>query len=523
MSKKIGLLLLTLCMLGSLLAACSSNNNEPKPTASTGSTNTGSDSDAVNGVKDYGKVYVYANYGHLGNVVDLSKKEALEEVRQYIKEKSGVEVIEIVPPKGSEADRLNLLLAGNEPLDIFTGSMDLHQANGAAYPLNELLEKYGANVTGVWPESWSKASWEALQKDGEQWATPVSPPMAGNAITIRKDWLEEVGLGVPTNLEELEAVMKAFKEKDPVGNGETIPMITSFNEMNAVLSGLFMENGYGNWIDEEGNVRPTVQHPGYLEFLTLMADWYKKGYIYRESFATDGTKVIELVRSNRVGVAATWHSRTLANTTMIREIDPDAEYVTADIQGPKGYGRLVGTVGKSGTMISKNSQNPEGAMRYLDWLLSDVENYLTAFWGIPGKHWEWTDKEKGVYRRINQDYQGEFMTGFSFAMTVQFREEDPKSNDQWVRPFFAQYLTETEKVKYEGTFDVSYLFDKAKIGEQVPTLSDIERMIEQEVTKFVMGARPLSEYPNFLSQLENAGINKWIEVYTKEYNALKNQ
>jgi len=513
----------------SLLAACSSQTPaDPKPAsapeADNSSNRAGEGKEAESNAKDYGKVYLYPNYGHLGNAVNLSSKETLAEVRQYIKDKSGVEVIEIVPPKGSESDRLNLLLAGNEPLDIYIGSMELHQANGGVMPLNKLLDEYGSGIRALWPSDWSMASWEALKTpDGELWALPISPPMAGEALTIRKDWLDEVSLPVPENLEQFEAVLKAFKEKDPAGNGETIPFITSFNEMNRTLAGLFMDYGYGDWLDAEGKVRPTVQDPGYEEFVKLMADWYKKGYIYRESFSTDSARRIELVRSNRVASAATWHSHTMLQTMAIRKtLDQDAEYVVADLQGPKGYGRMVGGVGRGGTMINKNAKNPEGAVRYLNWLQSDVENYLTAFYGIPGKHWEWVDKEKGLMHRLNTDYAGEFMTGFSFAMTVQFREDDPESNDRWVRPFFQTYLVEKEKVKYTGTSKVSYLIDTAKIAEEVPTSGDIDRMIEQEITKFIMGARPLAEYQQFLKELENAGINKWIEAYTKEYERVKN-
>ncbi|MBP1994063.1 extracellular solute-binding protein [Paenibacillus eucommiae] len=521
MKKKWFQLLLSITLVLSLLAACSSNT-PAEPSASDSGSTAGTDGEAP---KDYGKVYLYPNYGHLGNAVNMSTKETLDEIRQYIKEQTGVEVIEIVPPKGSEADRLNLLLAGNEPLDIYIGTMDLHQASGGAFPLNKLLDNHGQAIRALWPDNWSRASWEALQtSDGELWALPISPPMAGEALTIRKDWLDEVGLPVPTNLEEFEAVLKAFKEKDPVGNGETIPLITSFAEMNRTLAGLFMDNGYGNWIDAEGKVRPTVQNPDYETFVKKMADWFKKGYIYRESFSSDGTRVIELVRANRVGSAATWHSRTFAQTMAIRgTLDQDAEYVVADLQGPKGYGRMVGGVGKAGTMINKNAKNPEGAIRYINWLQSDVDNYLTGYYGLQGKHWEWVDKEQGTLRRLNTDYAGEFMTAFSFAMTVQFREDDPNSNDPWIRPFFAKYLVEKEKVKYEGTSEVSYLFETARIAEEVPSLSDVDRMIEQEITKFIMGARPLSEYAQFLKELEDAGINKWIDAYTKEYERVKDR
>lgn len=36
---------------------------------------------------------------------------------------------------------------------------------------------------------------------------------------IRQDWLDNLNLEIPTTMEELKAVAKAFTEQDPDGNG----------------------------------------------------------------------------------------------------------------------------------------------------------------------------------------------------------------------------------------------------------------------------------------------------------------
>ena len=38
---------------------------------------------------------------------------------------------------------------------------------------------------------------------------------------INQTWLDNLGLEVPTNMDELEEVLIAFKEGDPNGNGDT--------------------------------------------------------------------------------------------------------------------------------------------------------------------------------------------------------------------------------------------------------------------------------------------------------------
>ena len=39
-------------------------------------------------------------------------------------------------------------------------------------------------------------------------------------MIIRQDWLDNLGLKAPTNMDEFEAVIKAFTEDDPDGNGQ---------------------------------------------------------------------------------------------------------------------------------------------------------------------------------------------------------------------------------------------------------------------------------------------------------------
>ena len=59
---------------------------------------------------------------------------------------------------------------------------------------------------------------------------------------IRQDWLDKLGLAVPTTVDELHDVLLAFKNNDPNGNGKAdeIPLFdrsaTSENEMGEYLA-----------------------------------------------------------------------------------------------------------------------------------------------------------------------------------------------------------------------------------------------------------------------------------------------
>ncbi len=500
---------------------CSSSKSADKPAASpSAAASVKPSASAAPTEKKVEKVYVYANGGNLTGATDSSKPESVEKVRKAIIDKIGIDVQAIIPPKGSEADKLNIMLASNEPLDIFMGSMSLHQSKGAVMPLNDLLDKFGQNSKKLWPAEW-KGGWEALTtKDGKIWGLPINAPSAGSAVLLREDWLKKLNLKQPTSIDELETILKAFKDSDPAGGGKTIPLLTNYSELNNSLAAGFMDVGYGNWVDTDGKVKPPVLNPGYKDFVAKVADWYKKGYIYKETFAIDIATQIDLVKQNRVAAAAHWHSRELGNQFALQATNPDAKYVVADqLRGPKGLTMTMGGAQGNGWMISKNSKNPEAAMKYLNWLQSDLENYMLAFFGIEGENWKWVDKANKVYEKLNRDYLGDLIAGMTFAYTVQFRDSAPAGAPAF--DYYKNFLTNPKTSKKIALADYEFKFDTKKLSDNIPTLGDLNRMIEQETIKFIMGARPIGEWDAFLQELNKAGMDKWIAAYTAEYNAVK--
>lgn len=505
-------LLSAVCITSISLYGCSSGNNtDPNSTGNSQSPNV-----SASNVKKPEKVYVYTG------VRQPSKPESVEEVRQYILEKSGIEVIGIIPPKGNEAEKLNILLASGEPLDLFSGTTSDFRNKGAIQPINGLLDKYGANIRKLWHPEWDSAWKAASTPDGKVWGLPQVPPTAGYPVYIRTDWLQKVNLPMPKTIDELEQVLKAFKEKDPAGEGKTIPLLTDLGTMNNALAAGFMDIGYGNWQDADGKLKPYVLNPGYKDFVAKMADWYQKGYIYKEAFTTKGDKQIELVKQNRVAAAALWNSAVNANQYATQQIDPAANYdVAAELRGPKGFVSTMGGVSNQSFMLSKNSQNPEAAIKYVNWLDSDIENYLTAFYGIKGKHWKYKDEKNRVIELMNHDYNGDLMTALNFAYTIQFRVDDPTLSKHL--DYIEKYITNASWTKTAADAEVSYKYDTKEISSQLPMKADLERLISEGITKFIMGARPMSDYDNFMKELNKAGMDKWIEVYTNQYNTAKSK
>jgi len=523
MSRKWMAGIVVLVMMTAVFGCSAASNNESgRQNANTQSADASSP-DAEEGKRSetppkIEKVYIYANAGNLDHVSAFSKPEELELVKQEIIKRSGIEIVPIIPPKGT--DKLSLMLASNEPLDLFMGDVVTYRNQGAIQPLNALLDKHGENIRKLWPAEWSD-SWEAFSdKEDQIWGIPSAPALALKPVFIRADWLEKLGLQMPRTIDEFENVLKTFKEKDPAGNGQTVPLIAPVDALNLGLAGGFMDIGYGNWVDTDGKVKPAELHPGYREFIAKMADWYKKGYIYKETYTLSSAGARELVTKGRVGANLIHYSLVTNSQYDLQKVVPEARYeVAADLQGPQGFIQTLPGTPTLGWLLSKNAQNPEAAIRLIDWIDSDIENYNLLFYGIKDRHWKYVDETNHVMEQINKDYAGEFLTGTTVAYMNMTSFSDPAIKPEY--DYLGKYSGDTSRVKKGATSGVSFRYDYQHIADSLPNQADITRMMYEEIVKFITGARPISEYDKFVEDLYAAGLDKWIEVYTEQYNNAK--
>ena len=62
-----------------------------------------------------------------------------------------------------------------------------------------------------------KQTWDNTKINGKNYVVPIVRPLEVGGLAIRRDWLDKLGLKMPTTMDELYTVMKAFKEKEPDG------------------------------------------------------------------------------------------------------------------------------------------------------------------------------------------------------------------------------------------------------------------------------------------------------------------
>lgn len=140
--------------------------------------------------------------------------------------------------------------------------------------------------------------------DGKIYSMPTrlpSRPKSRNQPVINKAWLDKLGLKAPTTTEELYQVLKAFKEKDPNGNGKP-------DEIPYTETGLNMDflNPFG--ITDINASSMIVQDGKPVYYPTT--DAYKEGLIYTHKLYSEGLIDQELFTQDNTMTSAKWQMQT---------------------------------------------------------------------------------------------------------------------------------------------------------------------------------------------------------------------
>ncbi len=243
---------------------------------------------------------------------------------------------------------------------------------------------------------------------------------------INKAWLDDLGLPVPTSLDELHDALKAFKENDMsskyYGNaaGSTIPMTTGFDEwcwgQNIFYSGF----GFTNWpndvcndlhLKEDGTVEFVCVTDAYRDCLTYFHDWYAEGLMDVEMFSQSDSQLIAKCQQGYVGVSTWWYIEELMG-----EYAKDYVFLPP-LTGPKGteYEDVCNVTIRPGSPISSGQlcitnkcKSPVNLLKFYDqWY--DGETVMQLQYGPKGVFFTGQEEGTGMWLSITvEESQAKF-------------------------------------------------------------------------------------------------------------------
>lgn len=234
---------------------------------------------------------------------DFNETSAL---MKTLEEMHGIHLDWTILTSSNLKEQLQLALVNDCP-DIFTNDACVdtakYSAEGILYDITDLIPQYMPNYMKAL-EEYPDLMERTRQADGRIYSLPrVSPYYkTGAALYINQEWLDKLGLAVPTTTEEFYNVLCAFRDNDCNGNGDAsdeIPFTwanTRLDYSMASFMGIFGKEaaGIGDGgksmalcYSEDGVVYNNRVTEGYKDGIRYLARLYADNLIDPEVFTQD--------------------------------------------------------------------------------------------------------------------------------------------------------------------------------------------------------------------------------------------
>jgi len=319
---------------------------------------------------------------------------------QWIREKfladEGIEVVfEPIPRFTEEQALINLMAAGNPP-DICMTYSNNNITNwadqGGIFDVSPYIDTLLVDLKKFLGPDPALAGRDFIRRDmnnttKEIFSMPARRVNVARLNTfMRKDWLDTLGLPVPTTTQEFYNTLVAFKTRDPgrVGRNNVIPfcMTTDMRWTAGNLLESFLDPSISTrdrWVNTI--IDRHFLLPNYKEGVRFLNRMWNAGLIDPDfPLYNDEDVMKNLIRSGVVGsFGHNWDQVFRESDRLmsdLQKIVPNAEWIAVDcMTNSDGVTRKI-SYDPAGLryFIPKSSKNPEAAMRYLNWL-ARYENF----------------------------------------------------------------------------------------------------------------------------------------------------
>ena len=462
-----------------------------------------------------------------------------DKIKALIEEKSGIDFEVIVVAENTWHEKINVMLAGGDKFDTLNltasgGVWANYAANGNIQPYTEqMLTEYLPDVVAMIPDE----AWICCKDaEGNIWALPRHETFtAGGVPSIRTDWLEKLGLEMPTTLEQLEAYFEGVKTTDVNGNGDPddeygyIPYFQSLFDGPLHVYYLGTKGACDNndkFLDEDGTLKPWYMHPNAWALVSKAAEWYQKGYINQDYLTMTNETANDMGAADRIGMCSGWYNMGLQGTERLVAANPDSTCAWAAIpnftDAPGGVEAWGGNpVYMAEVALSATSEDPQWALKLLNWIYEDQANYMLATYGIEGDHYILT--EDGEYFTQPEGATDRYMLEYQLLEWYDY-DKDPEPYFSPETSTWRQYTAyEMRNQIYAGIkaippFDYYVPYDLNGTDAEFLT-DDANTLIHEAMEKALVGELTEDEWNQAVQTAWETDGQVRSAVWTEQYHA----
>lgn len=474
---------------------------------------------------------------------------------QLIEEYGNFDLEFTVLPTAEFKTKVNLMAIGGEELPdiIITNSScrfsDTEVYNlalsGAIVPLTE----YYDNAYFI-KESIERTGTDYLpmitSPDGEIYGVASYNQSISNEnpskMWVYQPWLDALNLEVPTTTEEFYQMLKAFKDKDPNGNGLNDEMPLVYYNSSAIYWFMYLMNPFTytgmnstDWlvVEEDGSLSVSYNKEEYREGLRYLKKLVDEDLFSPLSFTQDSAAFKALLANEEtiVGAFAKAGPSDLPADDIRR-----TEYVAIPpLTGDNGtsYAMYQPGVPYIDFVVTRDCENPEAAFKLGDLLVNEEFSIMTR-WGEKGIDWlEPSAGDVSLYDEI----------GYGPSL-VEVLPWGQLQNQHWAGtgPYVRQYSISAGVVWGGDTLDTAPAIAKGQIlymghnpenvvakliytSEESEQISEIQATLKSYTAEcrsaFLTGNMDIeADWDTYIGQLETIGLSSFLEVAQAAYDRM---
>ncbi|SFT06210.1 extracellular solute-binding protein [Paenibacillus sp. BC26] len=528
--------------LAASISAC--NNQEGDNTSSktnANANNAATDSSSQTGNATEQPQMTQMTYWVANHTAASAQMKTYAEMEMYkeLEKRTGVKVEFQHPPLDAQQakEQFNLMIATNELPDVietgwatetagYPGGPEKAIEDGKIIKLNDLIDQYAPNLKSLLEShpDWKK---QIMTDNGTIYAFPF---LRGDdkvrvffGPALRKDWLDKLGLAVPTTIDEWYNVLKAFKEKDPNGNGkpDEIPFYIDKDQLNTDAPFLGAWGINYSFYQDAGTVKYGPIQPEFKEFLSTMNQWYEEGLLDKDFAAPNGKLFDNKMTTNLLGASDLYNGGGIAKyTNLMKDADPNFKLTAAPYPVLKAgdtpiWGQKDFAFNGYGAAITTSNKNPIDTVKWLDYAYSE-EGGLLFNYGLEGVSYKMENGkavlaqdilnppggvsiQQSMAKFTRSTWSGPFVLSDNFQMQYLVLPEQKNALDVWSTATVERKMPLVSPTQEES-------------GKYASIMTDIQTYRDEMLLKFIMGAEPIENFDKYVKKIQSMGIEEAIQI-----------
>jgi putative aldouronate transport system substrate-binding protein len=423
--------------------------------------------------------------------------------------------LQVLPWSEYVGPGIELRYASGEDFLTWTGPAELPRFISKGYLTeitDQMINTYAPNLKAKIDAD----SFTAFSLNGKCYALPIgNKPNASEwyAAAVRQDILEQVGMKEIVTLEELEAFYTAAKRLYPdyIGYAEGGP--TDTYGAAKLLSGYISDKNM-LFLNEliitdasaaNDQVWSYFESDEFKNYAAIARRWNRMGIIDPQVLsdstiaASKWTAGQALFRNGNAG-------RPWEDLPTQRLANPNAKLRCFFIGETRNRPKISRGTYSGGCQISANSTHPEDYLKILDLIYSDRAAYDYMVYGVNGRDYTLDANGKLATRPSNQIFMPEWASNY-----VPWQRFDAVIDDAVINDY--QHWNDGAILQK----DIGFIFDVEPVKVEY---AQITAVVNEYAPQIVWGFADYNTvYPEFQRRLKNAGIDKYVAEYQKQFSA----